>query len=160
MVVVSCAVTFTLTVVAPSDSDTWKPSSPESASVSTVSEAFRYATVALLSFTVGSIVISLTLFPTHARYSLAVVAKVGLSAIAVPAVRQRQIAQRRVGGEGGGAGPLTLISGIGVGTETPVAGGTQLLTSAMLQSLSPPLSSTSRDVRAVEIPAMPPSVTT
>ena len=64
--VVSSAVTLTLKVVSPTDSDTWWPASTLSASVSVASLASRYATVALLSFTVGATVISSTALATSA----------------------------------------------------------------------------------------------
>ena len=66
MVVVSSAVTSTLIVFSPTESATWKSSCTVSASVSSVSEASRILNVALLSFTVGLIVISSTPFATSA----------------------------------------------------------------------------------------------
>ena len=66
MVVASCAVTFTLIVFAPSESDTCRPVFPESASAISASELFRYSTVALLSFTAGVIVITSTPLSTDA----------------------------------------------------------------------------------------------
>ena len=66
MVASSWAVTFTLIVFAPTESGAWKPFLFASASVSAVSLAFRYATVAWISFTVGRTVISSTLLITDA----------------------------------------------------------------------------------------------
>ena len=66
MVLPSSAVTFTLIVFAPSASATWKPVLFRSASVSAMSDAFRYATVALLSDCAGSTVTAAASFATDA----------------------------------------------------------------------------------------------
>ena len=66
VVLSSSAVTCTLMTLSPSVRSAWKPVLFVSASVSTTSEAFRYATSALALPGAGSTVIEVTAFATAA----------------------------------------------------------------------------------------------
>ena len=66
MVVVSGAVTFTLTMLLPTLRSTWRPAVTVSASVRVASEPSRYSTAAVVSLVVAVIVTWLTAFATVA----------------------------------------------------------------------------------------------
>ena len=66
MVVVSGAVTFTLTMLLPTLRLTWRPAVVVSASVRVASESSRYSTVAVASLVVSVIVPWVTEFATTA----------------------------------------------------------------------------------------------